>query len=316
MLLDNELELIRKNVILEANTASLVASDIESSNHLIGDLIGRVYQKSIINQVLDTQPCIGPSGVVFYTKTTKTVDSVTQIPTFKKAVMKSPSFTVDTEKNFSIYNSEYINDLQSQFGKDGVQLLTKTIFQELKDQIDQKFIKQLYLSAAAKGTISFTSTNPVLDDLFKVIHKVNQSSLQIAKDTRRGYGSFVIASPNVAAALMTTGLAGFIADQDERNRDLIGYIGKTPVFMDIYNDVSPNEEYFIVSHKGVSTGDSSYIFCPYNIDVVIADTYSVEEAKMLGLARYKIVQNPTDVIGDGNSIFSHKYIVDFTALDQ
>lgn len=295
------LDMVIKNSML-VESPTMVHTDVESGDTFTGELVGRIYQNTIVNQVCDVQPCIGPTGVVY---------SVKRGPNGELGTQKRV-FDLDSKDTIGRFTKEWYQDYTSQFGKDGKQLLTKNLSFDAKDEIDSEFITKLNAIATPEGSaVTFGSTGIISDELMLLLGVVNKMSSKIATDTKRGYNPFVICSPKVGAAFSTLGMTSMNDSFDVQNRDYIGNIGK----IRFYIDINATSEYMTVGHNGNGLGDSSLILAPYLVEVLESDDYSTEESAIRIINRYGIVQNPFDTsTGNSDSPFARTIEVDFTNI--
>lgn len=298
--LDNYLDVVKQNILVKEDIQT-VHTDVESGDSLVGDLIGRIYQNTIVEQVCDIQPCIGPSGVMFYS--------------FKedgKRKTDSKTFTLDKIESIGKYNKEWFQDFNASFGKGSTAswVLNNTAW-DAKDDLDITFIELLNDLAEVQTEVTFNGEGaPLADEFMNIIGAINKAAALIATETKRGNTPYVICSPKVGAAISTVGLLALDENVSTTNRDYLGRIGKTRFFV----DNNATSDYAIVAHHGFGNGNSSIIFSPYVVESKIADDYSVDEIGVLLINRFGMNQHPTDTIGDGNSNFIKKIPVDFGDL--
>jgi hypothetical protein len=292
--------LVGKNMnLFEDETGATTAStDIAKVNYKV-ELIETIFQKTIFEQVCDTQPTATPSGLVY---------STTRLPSGGIGT-KSVAFEVEETKIPSKFTKEWLQDYNHKFGDTGIIKLKKYISWDIKDILEQKFITALNTMAEVQSTVTLGNTN-ITDEFMKIVAAYNKALAKMASEHKRGYSPYIVCSQKVGAALTTIGQIKFDENDDNVNREFLGWYGRTKVFV----DNAASSDYLTIGHFDNMLGGSSLIFCPYVIDDGVVDDYSVEESAVYVLARCKFVRNPFDVSGDGNSIFAKRIPINFSAM--
>lgn len=293
---------LEKSKLVTEDVAT-TASDIQPGNAFVGELIGRIYQDTIVSQVCDTQPCFGPNGVVFYS--------------YKKPnnvyATGSKAFDCTKIEKIGRFKKEWFEDFTRIYKQDGINFLSSNISLDNRIDLDRLFINTLHSVAEVLPEVTFNGAPAAIqDDFMNILASINQASSKIATETQRGYKPYIIVSPNVGATLSTVGLLALDENIDVINKDYIGRIGKTRVFVDTYAE----SEFVLVGHHGISMGDSSFILCPYIIETRVEQEYSVDESGILIINRFGLVRNPLDTTGSNNSKFVKKIPVNFSGINQ
>jgi len=120
---------------------------------------------------------------------------------------------------------------------------------------------------------------------------------QIAFETRRGKGNFILCSANVASALTMAGLLDYSSGlQDNLNVDttsgtFAGTLnGRTKVYVDPYATAG---DYVVVGYKGANNMDAGMFYCPYvPLQMVRAVSQETFQPKIGFKTRYGMVANP------------------------
>lgn len=183
-----------------------------------------------------------------------------------------------------------------------VNILSYEIGAEIDRQILTEIIKLATLNGIEQidaGTIQGFDQNA---RIIALLSKVNQIANQIAIDTRRGAGNFVIASPKICALLTMLGVSKYTAAGESMPAvpaSAVGALQKVGLINDgqqlLIRDTFAKVDYFVVGYKGTHPGDSGIIYAPY-IPVQLSkvmrpDTFTPQLAAR---TRYGLVSNPMD----------------------
>jgi hypothetical protein len=131
--------------------------------------------------------------------------------------------------------------------------------------------------------------------------QIERECNQIAKDTRRGKGNFIICSADVASALAMGGFLNISPalnvslDVDDTGNTFAGTLnGKIKVYIDPYVDTTGTSANFVcVGYKGTSPYDAGMFYCPYvPLQMMRAVDTSTFQPKMAFKTRYGMVANP------------------------
>jgi len=128
--------------------------------------------------------------------------------------------------------------------------------------------------------------------------QIEREANQIAKDTRRGKGNFIVCSADVASALA---MGGFLNLSPALNVDMqvddtgnvfAGVLNnKFKVFIDPF--VANNVNFITVGYKGTSPYDAGFFYCPYvPLQMVRAVGQDTFQPKIGFKTRYGLVANP------------------------
>jgi hypothetical protein len=132
--------------------------------------------------------------------------------------------------------------------------------------------------------------------------QIERECNQIAKDTRRGKGNFIICSADVASALAMGGFLNISPalnvslDVDDTGNTFAGTLnGKVKVYIDPYIDTTATSgsNFVCVGYKGTSPYDAGIFYCPYvPLQMMRAVDTTTFQPKMAFKTRYGMVANP------------------------
>jgi len=164
--------------------------------------------------------------------------------------------------------------------------------------------------------------------------QIEREANQIAKETRRGKGNFVLCTSDVASALAMGGFLNISPalnvslDVDDTGNTFVGTLnGKFKVYVDPYAAGSAGVnhaygDYAVVGYRGANPYDAGFFYCPYvPLQMVRAVDPNTFQPKIGFKTRYGMVANPfaesTDLSALGGNqyyrIFSVKNLHGFAA---
>jgi hypothetical protein len=247
------------------------------------------------------------------------------------------SFTIDrvavqarTRALSSNYTVELAQDLKAVHGLDAEAELANLLSTEILAEINREIVKTLYyvaktgstqpdLSGAASGggvyDLDQDSDGRWSAERFRGLSfQIERECNQIAKETRRGKGNFIICDSDTAAALAMSGfmsLSPAIAPQlnvDDTQSTFAGILsGKIRVYIDPYSPVGFN--FFCAGYKGESPYDAGLFYCPYvPLQMVRAVDPATFQPRIAFKTRYGVVANPfvlnSSNVPDGETLTS------------
>jgi len=230
------------------------------------------------------------------------------------------SVTAKTRALQAQFTTELEQDLKVIHGLDAKNILADICSHEINAEINREIIRTLYLISvvgAQNGVqtpgefdLTVDSNGRWLVEQFKgLMYQMERDCNQIAKDTRRGKGNFVLTSSDVAAALTMAGLLDYGQSdlKDNLNVDDTGntYVGRLNGRLDIYVDpyqVTGDTNFYLAGFKGKNVYDSGLFYCPYvplqMFEAIDPNSY---QRKMGFKTRYGLVANPfSNINGDSN----------------
>lgn len=251
------------------------------------------------------------------------------------ATWNQMSFTIDrvavqarTRALSSNYTVELAQDLKAVHGLDAEAELANLLSTEILAEINREIVKTIYyvaktgstqpdLNGAASGggvyDLDQDSDGRWSAERFRGLSfQIERECNQIAKETRRGKGNFIICDSDTAAALAMSGfmsLSPAIAPQlnvDDTQSTFAGILsGKIRVYIDPYSPVGYN--FFCAGYKGESPYDAGLFYCPYvPLQMVRAVDPNTFQPRIAFKTRYGVVANPyvlnTSNVPDGETL--------------
>ena len=245
----------------------------------------------------------------------------------------SPSTTDFREMAFSIervavqarsralkaeYTTELAQDLRAVHGLDAEAELANILSVEIMNEINREILRAMYF-VAKTGCVNddlagFGSAATPAGGVYDLVQdsdgrwsaeryrglmfQIEREANQIAKDTRRGKGNFIVCSADVASALA---MGGFLNLSPALNVDMqvddtgnvfAGVLNnKFKVFIDPF--VANNVNFVTVGYKGTSPYDAGFFYCPYvPLQMVRAVGQDTFQPKIGFKTRYGLVGNP------------------------
>ena len=223
--------------------------------------------------------------------------------TIEKATVTAKSRALKAE-----YSLELAQDLKAIHGLDAETELANILSTEIMAEINREVIRTVNAQAKTGALTSNTAINGIFDlssdadgrwsvEKFKgLIVQIEREANQIAKDTRRGKGNFIICSSDVASVLSASGMLDYAPamstnlNVDDTGNTFAGVLnGRTRVYIDPY----ASADYVTVGYKGTNPYDAGLFYCPYvpltMVRAVGEDTF---QPKIGFKTRYGMVSNP------------------------
>jgi len=237
------------------------------------------------------------------------------------------------------YSTELAQDLKAVHGLDAETELANILSTEILSEINREIIRNVYFNAeigAAQtdltGAGATDGPQPGMYDLatdsdgrwsaerFRgLMFQIERECNQIAKETRRGKGNFIIVSADVASALAMGGFLNISPalnqslDVDDTGNTFAGLLnGKIRVYVDPY--VATGQNHVCVGYKGTSPYDAGLFYCPYvPLQMVRAVGENTFQPKIGFKTRYGVVSNPfatnTDILTAGGNQYYRLFVV-------
>jgi hypothetical protein len=223
--------------------------------------------------------------------------------TIEKATVTAKSRALKAE-----YTLELAQDLKAIHGLDAETELANILSTEIMAEINREVVRTINAQAKTGASTTNTAINGIFDvqtdadgrwsvEKFKgLIMQIEREANQIAKDTRRGKGNFMICSSDVASALAASGMLDYAPamstslNVDDTGNTFAGILnGRTRVYVDPY----ATTDYVNVGYKGTNPYDAGLFYCPYvpltMVRAVGEDTF---QPKIGFKTRYGMVSNP------------------------
>ena len=244
------------------------------------------------------------------------------------------------------YTTELAQDLKAVHGLDAETELANILSTEILSEINREVIRTLYRNAKL-GCQQFDIATGGIYDLYAdsdgrwsaerfrgLMFQIEREANQIAKETRRGKGNFVLCTSDVASALAMGGFLNISPalnvslDVDDTGNTFVGTLnGKFKVYVDPYAAGSAGVshaygDYAVVGYRGANPYDAGFFYCPYvPLQMVRAVDPNTFQPKIGFKTRYGMVANPfaesTDLSALGGNqyyrIFSVKNLHGFAA---
>jgi hypothetical protein len=223
--------------------------------------------------------------------------------TIEKATVTAKSRALKAE-----YSLELAQDLKAIHGLDAETELANILSTEILAEINREVIRTINSQAKTGALTSNTAINGIFNlstdadgrwsvEKFKgLIVQLEREANQIAKDTRRGRGNFIITSSDVASALSASGMLDYAPamnttlNVDDTGNTFAGVLnGRTRVYVDPY----ATQDYITVGYKGTNPYDAGLFYCPYvPLTMVRAVGEETFQPKIGFKTRYGMVANP------------------------
>jgi hypothetical protein len=231
--------------------------------------------------------------------------------TIDKATVTAKSRALKAE-----YTMELAQDLKAIHGLDAETELANILSAEILAEINREVIRTINSQAKTGATTvtGSTSTKGIFDlnvdadgrwsvEKFKgLIFQLEREANQIAKDTRRGRGNFILCSSDVASAMAAAGMLDYTPalstnlNVDDTGNTFAGVLnGKHRVYIDPY----AVSDYVTVGYKGSNAYDAGLFYCPYvPLTMVRAVGENSFQPKIGFKTRYGMVSNPFVDVGN------------------
>jgi hypothetical protein len=223
--------------------------------------------------------------------------------TIEKATVTAKSRALKAE-----YSLELAQDLKAIHGLDAETELANILSTEILAEINREVIRTINSQAKTGALQSNTAINGIFNvqtdadgrwsvEKFKgLILQIERECNQIAIETRRGKGNFLICSSDVASALAAAGMLDYTPalstnlNVDDTGNTFAGVLnGRTRVYIDPYASAN----YVTVGYKGTNPYDAGIFYCPYvpltMVRAVGEDTF---QPKIGFKTRYGMASNP------------------------
>ena len=222
------------------------------------------------------------------------------------------------------YTTELAQDLKAIHGLSAETELANILSTEILAEMNREIIRLVNIGAkvSLRGNTAgtFDATNATdnggarwsIERYKALVQAIEHEANQIAVDTRRGKGNWVLVSNNVAAALnaagvMDTGMGALGAQQ--MDSDVTGSLMAGTIYgsMKVYIDPYATVDYFNVGYKGTNPYDAGMFYCPY-VPLSMMKTIGEDDFQpRIGFkTRYGIADNPFVTAGNNNNVYYRK----------
>ena len=230
--------------------------------------------------------------------------------------IEKATVTAKTRALKAEYTMELAQDLKAVHGLDAETELANILSAEILAEINREVIRTINvkakLGAQTANVTSAGTFNLVTDadgrwsvEKFKgLLVQLDREANQIAKDTRRGKGNFIICSSDVATALAAAGVLNYAPalstnlQVDDTGNTFAGtLLGRIKVYIDPYATV----DYINVGYRGTNPYDAGMFYCPYvPLTMVRAVDQGTFQPKIGFKTRYGMIANPFVGSAPGN----------------
>lgn len=225
--------------------------------------------------------------------------------------IEQSTVTAKTRALKAEYTMEIAQDLKAIHGLDAEAELANILSAEILTEINRELIRKINLKAKQGAATANTANNGVFDlsvdadgrwsvEKFKgLLFQLEMERNQIAKETRRGRGNFMICSSNVASAMAAAGVMDYAPEMktngltvDDTGNTFAGTInGNFKVYIDPYSIQDVN--YATVGFRGSNAYDAGMFYCPYvPLTMVRAIDQSTFQPKIGFKTRYGLIAHP------------------------
>ena len=325
-------------------TEDTATASVDNWDPVLISLVRRTMPNLIAYDVAGVQPMNGPTGLIFAMKSRYQTDvvaagvadgdealfgvpkqfaEVVDTTTGEGLVTNEMGFTIEkisveakTRALKAEYTMELAQDLKKMHGLDAEAELANILSTEILAEINREVIGKVNWSAEA-GAQQAGLASPGTFDLdldadgrwavekFKsLLFQIELESNEIALNTRRGKGNWVICSSNVASALAASGTLDYAgALSTKLNVDITGntFAGTLNGRIKVYVDPFATSDYITVGFKGSNSYDAGLYYCPY---VPLTMMKSVDpnsfQPKIGFKTRYGMTANP--LVSNGGAI--------------
>lgn len=172
-----------------------------------------------------------------------------------------------TRKLRSRWSMEVAQDLKAMHGLDLEEEMMDVLAYEITAEIDREIIATIRAAATA-DTWDYTSDADGRWEVEKyrnLYMKILKRSNDIAKNTRRGPGNFIVASPSVCASIESMSSFTTAPVPNDVNTAITGVsrLGSLDGRMVIYRDTFATVDEVVIGYKGPSEYDTGVIYLPY-----------------------------------------------------
>ena len=223
--------------------------------------------------------------------------------TIEKSTVTAKSRALKAE-----YTLELAQDLRAIHGLDAEPELANILSTEILAEINREVVRTINSQAKTGATTGNVTTQGIFDlsadadgrwsaEKFKGLGvQIDREANQIAKDTRRGKGNFIVCSSDVATALAASGMLDYAPalstnlNVDDTGNTFAGVLnGRVRVYIDPY----ATTDYVNVGYKGTNPYDAGVFYCPYVPLTMVRAVGENDFQPRIGFkTRYGMASNP------------------------
>jgi len=239
--------------------------------------------------------------------------------------IEKTTVTAKTRALKAEYTVELAQDLKAVHGLDAEGELSNILSQEILFEINREVIRTMYAAAKPGADTGATTTYGTFDcdvdangrwsvERFKgLLFQIERDANNIAQQTRRGKGNFIVCSADVASALSMAGILDYTPalstnlNVDDTGNTFTGVLnGKIRVYVDPYSaNLNTANQFYVVGYKGTNPYDAGMFYCPYvPLQMVRAVNPNTFQPKIGFKTRYGMVTNPfTSLSANSNTYY-------------
>ena len=239
--------------------------------------------------------------------------------------IEKTTVTAKTRALKAAYTVELAQDLKAVHGLEAEGELSNILSQEILFEINREVIRTMYAAAKPGADTGSTTTYGTFDldvdangrwsvERFKgLLFQIERDCNNIAQQTRRGKGNFIVCSADVASALSMAGILDYTPalstnlNVDDTGNTFAGVLnGKIKVYIDPYSaNLNVASQFYVVGYKGTSPYDAGMFYCPYvPLQMVRAVDPATFQPKIGFKTRYGLVANPfTSLTANTNTYY-------------
>ena len=239
--------------------------------------------------------------------------------------IEKSTVTAKTRALKADYTMELAQDLKAVHGLDADAEISNILATEILAEINREVVG--VVNAKAKAGAFAGAYDLAVDadgrwavEKFKsLLFQIEKEANQIAKETRRGKGNFVLCSSNVASALAAAGVLTYapalstdLAVDDTGNLFAGTIQGRMKVFVDPYAVT----DYATVGYRGSNPYDAGMFYAPYvPLTMVRAVDNETFQPKIAFKTRYGMVANPFVAVDGIGTDAANPYFRRFTVAN-
>lgn len=252
--------------------------------------VNAIFQQTLLpslgRQIFPVVKMHGPTAAIFNIKKKAATNDL--------ELLRSEVQAFGSTSIKSAITKEAIQDLVSQFGKDGKQMVGQLLRGLANEQENTATISFLDTNAVAGTTLTLSDSLNAQTNLFEVTQKVSELVLKMNSLNLRTYEASVVLPYTVAASVMALGK--YAGGEDTESRGLfITQIGSVKYFM---NPVATSTTAYVVLNDSENMSKSSAVFGKYAENVVETTDPDTGENVYFIFNRFALGLSPLHVAGN------------------
>lgn len=300
------------------NSATAQVEYIEGSKILVNVLSGTINNTNTFSTYTIKNVFSGRTSVKKIFKDYSIADENSTMNTVKFNSVKSTVEAV-TRKIKSTVTREALQDITSQYGEKADQMLADMMSNEIVLEMDKEVIE--YMKSIANQTSDLVVTSDSSADmiyaLYPIIARINKEATALAGKHGKNIRGFVVVSPEIAGALVSTGYMAFGKSGNldvQLLTDNNNLLGRMLQYIDVVIDKYADENYVLVGWKEDTVGSAGVIFSPYMIQQFAYPDPETGREILMCMNRYGYTRNAFDEGGDIGSDYFTLFNVDLSGV--